>query len=228
MEEITLQELYFILRKRLGLIILVAVITFASVAGVTFFLLEPEYESTTTLLLGKPQEYQTGSQGIEYSDIQLNQKLISTYAEIAKSHKVLDQVKSNLGLEVTYEQLSSYVNVSMLRDTEIIKVSVTHIDAVVASTLANETAAVFMGTISDLMKIDNVQVVDEAKTPINPVKPNVKMNLAISLVLGLMMGVFLAFVLEAFDNSVKTPADVEKLGLKVIGMIPVDKNAEGK
>lgn len=67
-----------------------------------------------------------------------------------------------------------------------------------------------------------------AKTMAHPIKPNVKMNLAISVVLGLMMGVFLAFVLEAFDNSMKTPADVEKLGLKVIGMIPIDKRAEGK
>ncbi len=228
MEEITLQELFFILRKRMGLIVLITAIIVSCVAGATFFFIEPEYESTTTLLLGKPQEYQTGTQGIEYSDIQLNQKLISTYAEIAKSHKVMDQVKLNLNLGDSYVQLSSYVNVSMLRDTEIIKVSVVHTNPVVASTLANETASVFMETITELMKIDNVQVIDEAKTPANPIKPNVKMNIAISLVLGLMIGVFLAFVLEAFDNSVKAPADVEKLGLKVIGMIPIDKNAEGK
>jgi capsular polysaccharide biosynthesis protein len=228
MEEITLQELFFILRKRMGLIILITVITVATVAGVTFFLMEPEYESTTTLLLGKPQEYQTGTQGIEYSDIQLNQKLISTYAEIAKSHKVLDQVKANLNLTDGYVQLNSYISVSMLRDTEIIKVSVTHPDPVLAAVIANETADVFMGTVADLMKIDNVQVVDEAKAMASPVSPNVKMNIAISLVLGLMIGVFLAFVLEAFDNSVKSPADVEKMGLKVIGMIPMDKQAEGK
>lgn len=228
MEEITLQELFFILRKRLGLIVLIMAVTVASVAGVTFFLLEPEYESTTTLLLGKPQEYQTGNQGIEYSDIQLNQKLISTYAEIAKSHKVLDQVKANMGLEVTYGQLSSYINVSMLRDTEIIKVSAVHTSPVIAASIANETAEVFMATVAELMKIDNVQVVDKAKAMANPIKPNVRMNLAISVVLGVMLGVFLAFVLEAFDNSMKTPNDVEKLGLKVIGMIPVDKRAEGK
>lgn len=228
MEEITLQELFFILRKRLGLIVLISLITISSVAGVTFFLIEPEYESTTTLLLGKPQEYQTGPQGIEYSDIQLNQKLISTYAEIAKSHKVLDQVKENLEMLDSYGQVSSYINVSMLRDTEIIKVSVVHTNPDIAATLANETANVFMTTVTELMQIDNVQVVDEAKVPANPIKPNVKMNIAISLVLGLMVGVFLAFVLEAIDNSVKTPADVEKLGLKVIGMIPIDKNAEGK
>lgn len=228
MEEITLQELFFILRKRLGLIVLITAIIVSCVAGATFFFIEPEFESTTTLLLGKPQEYQTGTQGIEYSDIQLNQKLISTYAEIAKSHKVMDQVKLNLNLGDSYVQLSSYVNVSMLRDTEIIKVSVVHTNPVTASALANETASVFMETVTELMKIDNVQVIDEAKTPANPIKPNVKMNIAISLVLGLMIGVFLAFVLEAFDNSVKVPADVEKLGLKVIGMIPIDKNAEGK
>ncbi len=228
MEEITLQELFFILRKRLGLIIVIMLVTFATVAGTTFFILEPEYESTTTLLLGKPQEYQTTSQGIEYSDIQLNQKLISTYAEIAKSHKVLDQVKANMGWDMTYGQLSSYINVSMLRDTEIIKVSAVHTNPVIAASLANETAEVFMSTVSDLMKIDNVQVVDEAKTMANPIKPNVKMNLAISLVLGVMLGVFLAFIIEALDNSVKSPNDIEKLGLKVIGMIPMDKQVEGK
>ena len=228
MEEITLQELFFILRKRLGLIVLLTVITVSSVAGATYFLIEPEYESTTTLLLGKPQEYQTGTQGIEYSDIQLNQKLISTYAEIAKSHKVMDQVKENLDMVDSYGQLSSYINVSMLKDTEIIKVSVVHRNPDIAATLANETANVFMATVTEIMEIDNVQVIDKATIPINPIKPNIKMNLAISLALGIMVGVFLTFVLEAFDSSIKTPKDVEKLGLKVIGMIPVDKSAEGK
>lgn len=228
MEEITLQELFFILRKRLGLIIIIALVTFASVSVATFFVIEPEYESTTTLLLGKPQEYQTTSQGIEYSDIQLNQKLISTYAEIAKSHKVLDRVKENMQLDDSYGQLSSFVNVSLLRDTEIIRVSVVHVNPDFASRLANETAIVFMSTVADLMQIDNVQVVDEAKVPTTPIKPNVKMNLAISIVLGLMLGVFIAFVIEALDNSVKAPADIEKLGLKVIGMIPIDKQVEGK
>ncbi len=40
-------------------------------------------------------------------------------------------------------------------------------------------------------------------------------------VLGLVVGLLLAFTLEAFDNSLKTPADVERfVGLTTLGAIP--------
>ncbi len=39
--------------------------------------------------------------------------------------------------------------------------------------------------------------------------------------LGLILGLLLAFVLEALDNSLKSPADVERfVGLTTLGAIP--------
>jgi len=80
--------------------------------------------------------------------------------------------------------------------------------------------------INEQMHSGNLQVVDHAIIPENPIKPRVMLNLAIGGVLGLFMGLGLAFLLEFMDNTVKNKDDVEKyLALPVIGQIPqFDRN----
>lgn len=66
----------------------------------------------------------------------------------------------------------------------------------------------------------------EPARPVGRISPNTKINVAAGALLGLIMGLLLAFVLEALDNTLKTPQDVERfLGLTTLGAIPT---AEGK
>lgn len=68
---------------------------------------------------------------------------------------------------------------------------------------------------------NSILIMQPATEQYTPVKPNKKLNMAIALILGLMIGIFLAFILELFDNYIKTPEDVAKhLDLPVIGSIP--------
>jgi capsular polysaccharide biosynthesis protein len=70
--------------------------------------------------------------------------------------------------------------------------------------------------------MDNVQFIDPAKVPTNPVKPRPALNIAIAAVLGVMVSVFVIFLAEYFDNTIKTPQDIEhNLGLPVLGSVPV-------
>ena len=47
------------------------------------------------------------------------------------------------------------------------------------------------------------------------------MNIAVAFILGLLIAVGLAFVIEYFDDTVKSADDVERyLGLTVLGTIP--------
>ena len=86
-----------------------------------------------------------------------------------------------------------------------------------------------MDSVKKFMKVENVQVIDEAQVPKNPIKPRPMLNIAIAGVLGLMFGIFLVFLLEYLDNTIKTPEDVEKyLQLSVIGAIPKVKNDKTK
>ena len=72
------------------------------------------------------------------------------------------------------------------------------------------------------MKVDCVQVLDEAIVPKLPIKPKLELNMVIAGVFGMMISIFVVFLLEYLDNTIKTPGDIEKyLGLNIIGIIPM-------
>src|SRR5262245_5411327 len=71
------------------------------------------------------------------------------------------------------------------------------------------------------LETNNVRVVEEAAPPTVPVRPRRSWNLFLSVVAGLALGIAVAFGIDYFDTSVKTPGDVERfLGLPVIGVVP--------
>lgn len=223
MEEIELRELFFMIWKRLWIIVTITIISVATTGVISYFVLEPEYETFTTLMLSKPSSSTGTNETIQYNDVLLNQKLVSTYGELAKSRIVSNEVIRNLGLDLTPEQLRNKVNVSLVKDTEIIKIVVNDSNPELATKIANEIAQVFEKSVVKIMKIENVQVIDKAEVPINPVKPRPMMNMAIAGVLGIMISVLLVFLLEYMDNTIKTPSDVERyLDLPVIGTIPMN------
>jgi uncharacterized protein involved in exopolysaccharide biosynthesis len=77
--------------------------------------------------------------------------------------------------------------------------------------------------INEAMELGDIRVIDEARIPKDPIKPNKKLNLAIGGILGLMLGVMLTFFLEYMDNTIKTTEDVERtLDLPILGVIPID------
>lgn len=69
---------------------------------------------------------------------------------------------------------------------------------------------------------NNISIVDAAQPPSKPSKPRLFVNLAIAAMLGLGFGALLAFILEALDETLASPDDVEsKLGVPVLGVIPL-------
>lgn len=222
MEEISLREYFLILRKRIWLIILLMILSITTSGLVSYFVLEPEYQTFTTLIVGKPKDYQNVDNKLEYNDLLLNQKLVSTYGELVKTRIVADEVIKNLKLDMSYKEFREKVNVNLVKDTEIIKLEVMDTNPVLAAEIANETAQVFMENVKDIMMVENVQVIDEAQVPDIPIKPRPNLNMAIAGVLGLMVGIFLVFLLEYLDSTIKTPDDIERyLNLPVIGTIPM-------
>lgn len=219
-ETMDLREILQIIYKRLWFIILVTLVCIISSGIISFFVLDSIYEASTTLMVSKTRDDQ--SSNLQYNDILMNQKLVKTYSEIVKSNRVLEKVIEQLDLDMTTGDLKNKIQVSSVSDTEIIRIAVQDKDPNFATELANSIAVVFMGEIGSIMKMDNVQFIDPAKVPIDPVKPRPLLNIAIAAVLGVMISVFIVFFVEYFDNTVKTVDDVEnKLGLPVLGSIPV-------
>jgi succinoglycan biosynthesis transport protein ExoP len=69
---------------------------------------------------------------------------------------------------------------------------------------------------------NNISVVDRARVPGGPSKPQPMRNMMLAGMTGLGLGVLLAFLLETLDQAIRKPVDVEsKLGLPVLGSVPL-------
>ena len=221
-ETIDLREYFGIIKKRFWIIALLAIVS-AFVSGViSFFMLNPVYEAKSTLIVNTDKQEET--QTVTGDQITVTQKLAVTYGEIIKSRIVLDEVIKNLKLKTTYESLSGQITVSPVKDTQIISISVQDTNPTKARDIANQIPRVFTKEAKRITKANDVQVIDKAILPKNPIKPNKVMNVLIAFVLGTMVGLFIVFLLEYLDNKIKTTQDIEKhLGLPVIGVIPMEK-----
>lgn len=218
-ETIELQEIFRIIKKRWKLIVGTAIGVLAIAAFISFVVLTPIYEASTQLLVNKEIEEKSD---FNTQDIQTNVQLINTYNIIIKSPAILDVVAERLNNEYTTGELNAKINVDSVEQSQVIDIKVQDKSPNVAVTIANETAEVFQEEISDLMKVDNVNIlsVAEMSEKPSPVKPNPKLNMAIGLVLGAMLGVGLAFLLEYLDTTVKNPKDIEDvLDLPILGTI---------
>lgn len=130
---------------------------------------------------------------------------------------------------MSYGEFSGKVQVTSIRDTEVIEIKVQDTNPQLAARIANELSEVFIRRIHEFIKKENVQILDYAVIPTNPIKPRPMLNITIAFVLGVMIGVGLVFLLEYLDNSVKGPDDVEKrLNLPVLGAVPLMEGNENQ
>ena len=221
-ETIDLREYFAIIKKRFWIIALITVVAMVVSGVISFFMLSPVYEAKSTLIVNTEKNEET--QMITGDQFSVSQKLAVTYGEIIKSRKVLESVISNLKLDSEYEDLVEKITVSPVKDTQIISISVQDTNPKKARDIANEIPKVFEKEVKRITKANDIQVIDKAILPENPIKPNKIMNVAIAAVLGMMIGLFVVFVLEYLDNKIKTPQDVEKhLDLPILGVIPNEK-----
>lgn len=67
----------------------------------------------------------------------------------------------------------------------------------------------------------NISIIDPARPPNYASKPRPLRTMLTAIILGLALGIGLAFLFESFDESIRSPEDVEnKLGLPLLGTIP--------
>ena len=219
-ETIDLREYFFILKKKMWLICLSAIVCGAISGLVSFFVLEPVYEANTSLIVNKEVENET-TQMTTTDDLNYVQKLAITYGEIIKSRTVITSTIEKLKLDMTYEELEDIISVSNVLDTQIIKISIEHKNPVLATKICNAIPQIFTTEVQRIVKASGVEVIDKAIVPEDPIKPNKILNIAVGIILGLMVSALVIFLKEVFNTSIKEPKDIEeKLGIPVFGVVP--------
>ena len=232
MEKLDLKELISIKRKKKVHIVLIVAIFMVIGIIYTMAFVTPKYQSSTTLLLAKVSNT-TGTQTqdidtITTTEITLNSKLVSTYSELVKSKNVIRTVRANLGINADEEEIRQGVNVSSVKDTELIEITVTNKDAIYAAKIANEIAKVFTDKIKEYYNISNVYVVDEAEVTNTPSNVNHTRDIVIFIFVGLVVAVLYVLIANMLDTTIKSQEDVERVfKVPVLAAIPINLPEKG-
>lgn len=216
-----LKEYMNIIRKRLWLIAAIVIVACLG-AGVKTFMTTPLYNAEAKLIVNQTYDRQ-GTAMLDYSLIQTNVMVISSYTEVIKSSAILDKVVATYpDLGLTSQQLASMISVSSANDSQVMNLRVQDTSYEQAAKTVNAVARIFEAQIPSIMNVDNVTILSEAPLEANaaPININLVMSILISFVVGLMLAVGLVFLLEYLDDTYKSEAELEReLGLPVLAVI---------
>lgn len=218
MEEIDLKELFNMFWSKKFIILIIVAIFIVIGVFYTKFMVKPDYKATATLVLTKNT---SNEETITQTEVTLNQKLVATYTQWIKSNNVLRQVISNLDTDISEDILRNSVSVNLVTNTQMIEVSVTNENPEMAQKYVNEITNVFIETIKETYKIDNISLVDKAKLPTAPYNISTKKNVFIFAFIGIVIAGGYVFIASMLDTTIKSAEAAEKrLGLNVLASIP--------
>lgn len=210
----TISSVYRTLWRHKLFIILLTVL----LAGAAWFLTARQTKLYTASSLVRVQQRVTDASDV-FGALQTGERLARTYAEIAKTREVREQVETRLGIVVPYTAIKA----SQVSNLELLRLRATHEDPVLAMRIANALPSALAalirktGTSRDII----TPIEQTAAPPTVPSSPNLKLNIAIALLVGLILNSGLALMIEAFSDRVGSAEDIERAtGQPVIATIP--------
>lgn len=218
MEEINIKDFFVYLKHYIVAFIVVIVIAVVGVAVYEMNFKVPIYQARTTVVIAKSDSADNSAATL--NDVNMSQKLATTYSEIAKSELVLNQVIENLNLNVGVKSLSKNITIKPVDDTSILSITVSNSDAEQAAVIANEIAKVFSDEVKEIYKVENVKQLSVAVVPEAPSNNTLTRDLILVVVISAIGVTGFAFLRFYLDDTVKYSEDIEKaIGLPVTGRI---------
>lgn len=219
-----LQDVMKILKKWWRIILSTVFISLGISALITFFILTPQYSSSTQLIVTLPNNSQSS---INLNDVNANLMMINTYKDfIQKGNTVAEQAKSELeksiGFEGTSDDIKKMIRVSQEQNSQMFTITATATKSSDAAEIANVVAKVFQSQVTQVLtNVDKVSIISTAQITNTPVFPNKKLMLAVGVLFGLIIGMAIAMVLEMLDHTIKDSDYIEEnFGLTLLGTVP--------
>jgi succinoglycan biosynthesis transport protein ExoP len=228
---VELRDYIRILRKSWVVIVVLTLVGIAAAA--TYSIVQtPTYSSSAKVFVSTSggSTVQDLAQGNTFT-----QARVLTYTALAVTPIVLLPVISELGLDLSSEQLAAMTTVSAPLNTNIIDISVTDADPAQAAQIATGVSESLTKVVESLESsaagATNVSpvklaLIQHAAIPQKPVSPNVPLNIALGALVGLALGIGLAVLRETLDTRIRNERDIESItDVPILGGIVFDPNA---
>lgn len=221
--EIDIGHILSILWEKILVIIATGIIVGLAGFLVSKFLITPKYESETKLyVLNRANDSAT-----TLSDVQLSTQLTKDYQILVTSAPVMNQVIKELGLNMKASELASTISVDTPSDTRVLQITVTSDDPQRAKTIADKVAQVSSKKICDIMKIEQVNVIEEGSLSEEPAVDTVQKWTLIGFAIGIVLSCAVIIIRSMLDDTVKTTEDVEKyFDLSTLAVIPISEEMD--
>jgi capsular polysaccharide biosynthesis protein len=216
-----------ILRRRLWVIVLVAIVFTGSAVGYSL-LQTPTYRASVKILIGQeltnaPADY-VPNPGNLSGEVQGLEKITQTMASAVTTRPVAEGVIERLDLQIRPEDLLGNLTAKRAGETQFIEVSYQDSNPERVKETINAVGHEFSKQVSRVSASSTTitaTVWEEAAVPVSPVNPNPKRDGAIGLALGCVFGIGLAFLLERLDYRLRSSEEVEQIsGVPTFGVIP--------
>lgn len=219
-QTISIKQLFELLRKRIGLIILGGLAGLLISGLLAFFILTPKYSSQAQLVVTLPQTETTNA-----NDVNTNLQMINTYKDIITgdlvTKEVSEKLSSEYGIKMNTNDLKESIKVEQNQNSQMFSIIATSKSPREAANISNTTAEIFKANAKDVLNVDRISIISQAVASSSPVFPNKRLTIAAGLLIGLMLGIFLAVLLELLDRTVKESKIItDEFGLTLLGNVP--------
>lgn len=215
--EIDVIELFFVIKEHWKVFIRTIFILVS--LGFTYSHYKIDTYRAETLLMVASSD--TSPNRLQSSQVSLNQKLVSTYTEIASSVSIMKNVTQKLDLENSPDSLAKRVKVLPVGMTELIKITYSDNNPQKAALVVNEVSEEFIIKIRSVMSFDNLKIIESARVPVYPEPKGTKLIIAISIMIGVILGVLEVLWREYYQNKLKNPEEIERvLGCQILANVP--------
>ena len=221
--EIDIGHILSILWDKIMVIIATGIIVGFGAFLVAKFFITPQYESETKLyVLNRANDSAT-----TLSDVQLSTQLTKDYKILVTSAPVMNEVIKELKLDMKASQLASSISVDTPSDTRVLQITVVSDDPYQAKKIADCVAKVSSQKICDIMKIEQVNVIEEGSLSETPAFAVVQKWTIIGALAGIVLSAAVIVIKSMLDDTVKTTEDVEKyFDLSTLAVIPISEEMD--
>ncbi|HUE99898.1 MAG TPA: diguanylate cyclase [Anaerolineales bacterium] len=189
-----------IIRRGWWLILIAALVAVNLSLVYSYYLIRPTYEAVARFIVSPNLQNIESRDLINSLEALDKRSIISTYAEVLNSHDIISRTLDPLNMELA--QFSAYNTfVTVLPEANIIRFSVQGPDPQVAALLANGIGQNAIDFISNLYVIYNIEFLDQALVPDEPIEPKPAQNAGLALLVGLVVGVGLAIFRDQLAST---------------------------
>ena len=217
--ELSLTDIFRIVWKNKIIIAILLVLGFLIAYAKTQYFTNDTYTSSGILYVSNRNDI-SADEDILAADIVTSRTLTTTYIEILKTPSFLRKVKEDASESLNGLTPRASVNIEVVGETELLRVTVTASSKEEAYEVANSLFDQAPDKLKSIYKRGEVETVDAPVLPASANSKGLVTNVLLGALVGLFLGVAIALIRSFFDTLVHHAEDVEKrYGLSVLGEI---------